>query len=293
MTILVALLAPTALAGTPAPAPAAEPSPFVAPAYGAPLPAELLAAMAQDAPAADADPRWTGSVSLGVTITSGNSNLRSAAATADAELRRDDASIDDRTTLSAFWNYADAKDDETNERELTQRQLGGKAQYDYFFADDLYGYGNVAGLYDAKKNLELRLSLGAGLGYQVFEVPDERSLSVEAGLAYVDENYEGSAFDEEYAAGRFAYAYSNQLSESTHFGQNGEVTVSLEEADDTIARLDTRLRTQMSESFFVMIQYVLEYDNTPAIETNPEDADFGQRFDRIDHKVILTLGWQF
>lgn len=267
------LHAGAALLGVAAP----QPTEYL-PAYGAPLPPGVVSVAPVAAAQDDVDdPHWTGAVAIGATLTSGNTELRQANADVNAEYRREN----DRTSVEAFWTYADQEDADTGENELTQRQLYGKVQYDYFASEDLYYYGNVSGLYDAKKALDLRTTIGVGAGYQWIEEEDV-AFSTELGVSYVDEDYEIDASDTDYAAGRFAYSYRNQLSEDTAFEQNGELLVSLDDSDDTTGMLDSRVRTNLSEAMFGMIQWVLDYDNTPV----PGN-------DRVDHRVVLSIGWTF
>ncbi|QDU69230.1 DUF481 domain-containing protein [Engelhardtia mirabilis] len=269
MSLILSVASAAALLGSAQP----QPTEYL-PAYGAPLPAPILTNTVQDEVPHNV---WTGAVTIGATITSGNTDLRQANADANAEYRRED----DRTSLEAYWTYADEKDSTTNVRSLTQRQVYAKAQYDYFFSEETYAYGNVSGLSDAKKALDLRLTVGAGIGQQWFE-DEDKAFSTEIGVSYVDENYKVDSQDVDYAAGRFAFNYRNQLNEETTFEQNGELLVSLDNANDTIGMLDTRVRTNLSETMFGQIQWVMDYDNTPV----PGN-------DRLDHRVVLSIGWTF
>jgi len=93
---------------------------------------------AQDAAAAaqPVEPKWTGAVGAGITLTTGNSETRQANVSADAELKRED----DRITLGFLWVYADNKNT-TPDWQLTDRKTFGRAKYDYFLAKETYVYG--------------------------------------------------------------------------------------------------------------------------------------------------------
>ena len=62
-------------------------------------------------------------------------------------------------------------------------QLG--AHYDYFVAKHLYFYSDLAMKKEATANLELRWSVGGGVGYRWFDTARSR-LELEAGLGWVD-----------------------------------------------------------------------------------------------------------
>lgn len=279
------------------PAPVAAwpvPSAFAKPMLGAPLPTAILARINQDltsvADAVDADtdlshvgadeeiPKgWTGSVFAGGTISTGNTEQNQASARADAELRREN----DRISLLGFWNYSDQTDQATGESSIVERNWGAKAQYDYFFAEDVYGYTNAAVFADSPQDLDLRTTLGAGGGYQAFETEDT-ALGLEAGIAYVDENFVGTESDTRYAAGRAAYSYRNQLTETTRFEQDVEALVSLENSDDVIVRADSRINIQINADLLATLQWVVDYDNTPAAGA-----------ERTDSRVSVGVTWQF
>ena len=216
--------------------------------------------------------RWTGAVSLGATLSDGNSENRTASATADGVYRREG----DRTTLKFLWSYADNADG------VTDRRLYGSGKYDHFLeGEKTYVYGQGSLEYNSTAALDLRAIIGAGLGYQVFET-DRAKLAGEVGLSYVDENYEGSASDEEYLAARLAYNGEWKPTERWTLGQTGEIFPSLEDEDDVHAKVDSRAKLNLSESMFAQLQHLFTWDNTPAAGA-----------ERDDHLVLLTVGWTF
>jgi putative salt-induced outer membrane protein YdiY len=76
-------------------------------------------------------------------------------------------------------------------------------KYDYFFTRQLYGYAGVKIERDRIADLDLRLTPGAGVGYQWFEGPTF-NLSTEAGIAWIYEDYRNAGTRDE-IAGRLAY----------------------------------------------------------------------------------------
>jgi putative salt-induced outer membrane protein YdiY len=246
------------------------------PTYGAPLPSPRLAAIAQDA-AVEPDPAWTGFVTVGATLTSGNTEIQSAAANAEAVLDRGE----DRWTLRAYWNFSQQENQTTGENEITQRQAGASAKYDYFLSERTYLYGTGAVSTDEIAALDMRYQVGAGAGHQFWK-EEKRSLSGEVGLSYVDEDFEVDADDDSFVAVRLAYDLFLQLSDTTAFRQIAEAFPSLENKDDIYGRLDSSLTVNLTKSMIGKLQHVMDYDNTPATGA-----------DRLDHRLILTIGWTF
>ncbi|QDU83696.1 hypothetical protein Pla163_07970 [Planctomycetes bacterium Pla163] len=275
MSILLTLLAPLAFA---APTEASAPA---APIYGAPR--AIAPSSLQDEVVSD--PAWTGSVTLGATITSGNTEVTTLAANAEAVLDRSATESTDRWTARAFWLFAEQKNQTSGQNEITQRQAGASVKYDYFFAEETYGYGNAAVTTDTIAALDLRYQLGAGVGHQFLDEED-RAFSGEAGLAYVNEDYKDfpgqPSDDADYIAARLAYDFFFQISEQTSFRQLAEAFVAVDNMDDVYGRLDTSITTNLTESMIGKLQHVMDYDNTPATGA-----------DRIDHRLILTIGWTF
>ena len=88
----------------------------------------------------------------------------------------------DRFSLGYQFNYAHEKD------AITVRNHYGYLKYDYFFTKRFYGYLGMDLLSDTFRDLTLRIAVGPGVGYQVWD-DAIKSLSVEAGLSYVNETH--------------------------------------------------------------------------------------------------------
>lgn len=225
---------------------------------------------------------WSGSINFGGSLSIGNTERRTASAAAEAIRRSDDT----RLTLRGTWDYGeDKKDTDLNGSAdtwvLSQRRTYGSGKFDYFVHDPLYVYAQVSAENDAFSGLELRATYGLGLGYQFIERAD-LTLAGEAGVSYVDENRYPPGEDNEYAAARLAYDLRWDVNESLQILQLAEAFPSLEEKDDFYGRLDTRLRSSLTESMYGQLQWILDYDNTPTVGN-----------DRMDHRFILSVGWSF
>lgn len=249
-----------------------EAAPSLAPV--APLD-DAIIALVQEGEAEDA-PRWTGSVALSVISTTGNTETDAFNADAGAELRRDV----DRYTAKAYFNYGSEKDDGTSN--LTSRKGGASLKYDYFVNEDetTYVFANGGGEFDALAKLDLRAQVGGGVGYQFWET-DESKLSGEIGLNLFKEEFAGGAEDE-YAALRLAATSFEQLSDDLTWTTSAELYPSVEESDDIYGKLDTKFALSLTEAMFTSAQLVVDYDNTPAAGA-----------DRVDQRLVLSLGWSF
>lgn len=235
------------------------------------LPILLSALQDATAPAAPVAPKWTGSVTLGATYSDGNTDRVTASTTADAEYRREH----DRFTLGFLWNYAE------EDKVISERKTQGRAQYDYFFSKQMYALAQASAENDFKAALDLRTTIGAGLGYQ-FADTETWKLSGEAGVSYFDEDFKSDVDDKSYIAARVAYTWDWKPSDKWTLAQNGQIFPSLEEIDDVYARLDTKARVEISGSMYGQVQWVYTWDNTPASGK-----------ERVDNLFIFGLGWSF
>jgi putative salt-induced outer membrane protein YdiY len=225
----------------------------------------LTALTAQDAPAAEEpkEPEWTGSVTVGAKITTGNSETRGANATADAELRREH----DRISLGFLWLFDENSNNATDTWTLTDRKTTGKAQYDYFFSKKTYGFAKGQWENDHTAAVDLRQTYAVGLGRQIKE-SETFKLNGELGVAWVDEDFQGSADDW-------------IISKTWSLAQNAEAYPSLEDSDDIYTKLDTRLKAAFGESMFGQLQWLYDWNNSPAAGK-----------ERSDHQLLLSIGWK-
>lgn len=238
---------------------------------------EPLPAAVEDPPALN---KWTGSVKANFAMMDGDTDRTTIGAGADAEYRREK----DRTTLKFLWNYAE---DEESSPNVTQRQVRGGAKYDYFFNPKTYAFGETSGEYDLSAGIDLRATVGVGIGRQ-FREDEHWKLSGELGASYVDENYVVDADDTEYVAGRAAGKAEYKPNDKATYSNTSEIYTSLEDTDDSFARLDTKARFLLTSSMFAELQWLFTWDNTPA-----EDSVTGQSLNRTNDQYLLGVGWSF
>ncbi len=181
-----------------------------------------------------------------------------------------------RYTLGGELAYEKADGETTSENWLAY------GNYDHFLDEKWYLYANTLLEHDQFKDLNLRTTLGAGAGYQIFETP-LLNLSVSAGLAMVDENFD-VAEDNDYPAGSWSINYDQYFFEKfvqVFHAQTGYV--SLEDANDWFLKTRTGLRFPIYKGFTATLQYNFDWDNQPS-----EDAETEE-----DTKFLFLLGYQF
>lgn len=217
---------------------------------------------------------WTGTLGAGLTTTSGNTDRRSVHAQVDAALRLEER----RYSVGFDWQYADEAEDGPSE--LLERRASANGQVDFFLDDTSYLLVNADVETDHKAELDLRYSAGVGYGYQVAE-GDDWSLSFEAGLNGVNEQFSGDE-DDSYLSGRFGYSLKRDLGDSWTLSQDSEIFPSFEDSEDIHLEVDSRLRCDLSDNLYGQVQWLFDWDNTPAAGA-----------ERADHRLLLSVGYSF
>jgi putative salt-induced outer membrane protein YdiY len=231
-------------------------------------------------------PKWTGSIKVSALWTDGNTDERSVGAYFDAVRRTEQ----DRTSLDASWEYGEDKQNDPaapgyREWSLSQRRVGGGAKYDYFLGKESYVLGQVRALADTLADLDLRLTAGAGLGYTWVD-NETTTFLTEVGPSYVSEDYRSGAPSQENWALRVSYKLTHAFSDKTKLVHGVEAYPSLEDEEDIYLTMKTELVTSLTESMVASIAHVLDYDATPS--TSP-----AREFDKLDNRVMLSVGWKF
>ncbi len=123
---------------------------------------------------------------------------------------------------------------------------------------------------DKFSDLNLRASLGGGLGYQFWET-DVKNLRFEAGPAYVLEDFiEGE--DRNFAAARWAVFFDYWLMpEHLQFFHDHEGLLSFDDVGDILVRSHTGFRVPVWGGLNLTAQIDVDYDTEPTAGT--EDTD--------------------
>jgi putative salt-induced outer membrane protein YdiY len=210
---------------------------------------------------------WKGLITLGLAAATGNTTRRTANANLDVQRRTED----DRWQLKVRWNQESNKDPVTLGWSRTDQYIGGV----------LYAFGRAAAERDHNAQLDLRVTIDAGLGYQLVDTGDV-AYSIQAGVGYISNEYFNPADDEDSAIGTLSHKFNWKIVADLEFLHSASVIQSLEDKDDVLVKADTRLRWTMITDMFAELQWLFDYDNTPA--TGAE---------RIDNRYFLSLGWSF
>lgn len=202
--------------------------------------------------------KWSGAVTAGGGLKSGNNDRVQVSVGAEAERR----SGKDRYSIRFLYNYAE------EEEKITARNTYVSTKYDYFITLKSFGYIVIELLSDDFIDLNLRTVIGPGVGYQIWD-DAVRSLLVEGGISYFSEDRD-LAGDDSWITARLATSYRQRLLKSIVFNEQLILYPSLEHGGEYQMRNEASITSPLYEGWSFKLSNILEYDSDPpqGIESN-------------------------
>ncbi len=169
-----------------------------------------------------------------------------------------------RSTLDSQYIY------ERNNGNKSKDEWYSDFKYDYFFSKKIYGFSTVRAQQDDIAQLDLRLSLSPGIGYQWIE-SDELSFSTEIGPAYLYENFSNGDGENSEITGRLAYFFDKLLFDRISVYHNTKFFPKAADPTDIYLTTDSGVRTEVTDSLFTEAKVTLEHDTSPAEDAKETD----------------------
>jgi putative salt-induced outer membrane protein YdiY len=222
---------------------------------------------------------YQGFVSLGGSVSGGNTHNKTFSFASEFQARADRQ----RLTIRAAYNYAEDEDD------LTVRNGTAFMKYDFFLTKRLYWFASALFEHDTFQDLDLRVALGTGPGFQIIDKGDfsqawlsELQVFFEAGVAYFNDDYD-DAEDDSYISGRWSLSVNWPIVPKKvtlfHFHEGYP---SLEDLDDIYITTQQGARFAIWNNFIATFQVNWKWDTTPA-----------PGFGREDTLYLVTIGYSF
>lgn len=222
-------------------------------------------------------PKWHGDISGAIVSTHGNTNVDTQNISINLHKRTEN----DRTLLSTDYIRGKQKNPDTGVKEITQDEWKMRGKYDYFFTKKLFGF--LEGRYERDRIAELdrRVVVGTGVGYQWVE-SEPFNFSTEAGIASVYEKYDNQTDSDSQVSAQFGYHLDKKFNETFMFINDLTYYPGLEKFSDYLLTTTAEIRAKITEQFFTNFKVVFDYDSTPA-----------QGAGNTDVKYILGVGVKF
>ena len=205
-------------------------------------------------------PKWNGSLTVGASTQSGNTDLKNVSIGAGFNRRTDD----DRFIASYLFNYAE------QDKEMTARNHYGAGEYDYFFTKKWYGLLALELFNDTFQDLSLRTTTGVGAGYQVWE-EEIKALALTAGVSYVNENRK-VAEDQSWVAGRLGADFRYNILNFVTFTEKALFYPPLESGNGYLFRNDAALIKPLGSRWALKLQNIFQRNSKPAPGFDKDDV---------------------
>jgi putative salt-induced outer membrane protein YdiY len=209
---------------------------------------------------------------LGLVSQKGNTNTDSAHV---------DASLLARTQKSRFAVAGELNRENADGQE-TVNNWSVYGNYDYFVRPKWFWYARTQFEHDELADLELRTTLGTGLGYQIFE-GETLNLSFAAGPSYVNENFI-MAEDESFSATQWIVNYDQYLFDKfLQIFHTDAGYMSFINPNRWMIKTRQGLRFPLKKGLSLTIQYNYDYNNQPAPGAE----------EKYDSKFMVLVGYKF
>ncbi len=214
--------------------------------------------------------KWKVSVSFGGSRDSGNTDRFSASLGAEAKRKFNT----DQFEIRFRSNYSEADD------QVTARNTFGATKFSHFLTPKWFSYLGLEFLSDTFRDLNLRTTVGPGLGYQIWD-DDTKSLSLEGGYSYFYENRRDSP-NNTYSTSRIAANFSYKIIPRLVFTDQVVIFPSLENYGEYTLRNEASLNSELGKGWKLKLSNIIEQNTDPGPDVQETDVHW-----------ILALGYDF
>ncbi|MHC4118343.1 MAG: DUF481 domain-containing protein [Planctomycetota bacterium] len=220
-------------------------------------------------PPAKPAPKWTGSISAGVTSTHGNTKTEMVSANADVSKRTEK----DRTQFSADYAKGDQEDPATGQDVTIENWWRARGKYDYFLSKKMYIYADGRYEKDDVALLDRRVIVGGGSGIQWIE-SEVMNFSTESGLASLYEKYDNMTDSKSELTMQLGYHFDRKINSILKFTHDLTYYPSIEKLSDYFLTSTAGIRADFDASFFANFKTIFNYNVTPAIGAGSTDVKY-------------------
>jgi putative salt-induced outer membrane protein len=213
---------------------------------------------------------WQNAVSVGFTLTRGNSDT--TLFTADYLTQRKTPFDEYKIDLNTTYGEQDSRD--------TVNNYKANAQWNHLFTPQSYTYGRVDGLRDVISEVDYRVNIGPGLGYY-FLKNTNTFLAAEGGGSYEAQRLDDTG-DKNFATLRFANRFEHKVNDHVRLWQNAEILPQVDDINNYVINFEAGVEASISKSFSLKTFLDDNYDSDPAPGKLKNDA-----------KIVAALGYKF
>jgi putative salt-induced outer membrane protein YdiY len=214
--------------------------------------------------------RWKGNIAIGGNWQDGNTDTMNISVGASAVRRTDN----DRFLINFLYNNSEQDGVKTADNTY------GQLKYDYFLNPKWYLYLTVDMLSDEFTDINLRTSVGPGVGYQIWE-EDDKALGLEAGISYTSEDRDMGE-DTDWISARIGANFHYRLFSKVLFSDQFVIYPNLDDTGEYTLRNEAALVTDIGANWAFRLSNIWERNSDP-----------GPLLEEDDFTWILGLQYSF
>lgn len=226
---------------------------------------------------------WQGKLAFGADVKSGNTEKTGYNGHAEAKKLQGETIV--VATVDGAWEETEVSDsDGANTRdERTVGNVKGEINLKEKLADwGAFVFGDLSAEHDGVAGIKYRTIESAGIGMFLVD-EEELKLSIEAGLAYVQEKLDG-ADDDDYLAYRLAERadWIPAFAEGVSFFEAADFLQDFDESDRYFWNLEAGVDIPMFKGISTTIKGSVNYNHLPAAGK-----------EKTDRQIVVQLGYNF
>jgi putative salt-induced outer membrane protein YdiY len=196
-------------------------------------------------------PVWESSVSMGLSLTKGNSDTLLTT----AAFKTGKKTQENEYMFGMDGSYGENDSVKNNET------LHGAGQYNHLFSDRFYGYFNVEGLHDGIADLQYRITLGPGAGYYFLKATNTM-LAGELGPGMISQRLGG--VDTTYATLRLAERFEHKLNNGARVWEKVEFLPQVNKLENFLVNAEIGAEASLTKTFSLQVVLQDNFINEPA-----------------------------
>lgn len=214
-------------------------------------------------------PKWKGEISAGYNSAHGNTNTDNLNISAVLKKRTEKH----RIKISGDYAKSREKDATTGKKEATEDWWKINGDYDYFLTKKLFTFAEAGYETDSIAQLDRRVILGGGLGYQWVESP-RISFSTRAGLVSLYEKFENQGSGGSELAAHLGYDLNKQIKDNIEFTHSLAYYPAVDGFSDYFLTTTAEIKADITENTFTSFKVLFDYDATPADGSGNTDVKY-------------------
>lgn len=204
--------------------------------------------------------KWVSSVSLGMTVTRGNSDTLMVSATGVTEKKW----YNNDLSLGADALYGESKLSGTTGSTETADRDHAFVQYNRSFTPQFYTYARVDGLHDGIADIDYRATLAPGVGYYIIK-NKSMDLDVEAGPGYIFQKLNDSD-PQDFVTLRLSEKFDYTIGPHSKVWEKVDILPQVDDFNNYIVNAELGIEAGLNKKNNLALRAVLDdnYNNVPA-----------------------------